>query len=392
MKRGTVAEEKPALLEEWDFEKNSCSPYEITCGAGKKVRWVCKTCCHRWYDYVCHRAARKLPRGCPACSGNIVSDKNRLSFTHPHLAEEWCVDKNMLLRPGDVSFGSHKKVWWRCAVCGYGWNAIIKNRTRNGNGCPVCSNQVVSDKNRLSLRSPELLLDWDYEKNFPLVPEDVSAGTAKRAFWECHKCGYGWSAVIKSRAAPDGNGCPACAGKAVTDKNRLSGLYPKLCEEWDFENNSKDPEEVSCKSTYKAGWKCSKCDYRWKSFVYGRTSTPGCPLCSRGPVSKISQTWLDSLGIPDQHAITREVVIKFDGGHYKVDGFDPKTNTVYEFLGDYWHGNPNTFPGDEINSHNGKTFGFLFDETVSKLYKMKSLGYSIVSVWEEDFRKGLCGC
>ena len=29
-----------------------------------------------------------------------------------------------------------------------------------------------------------------------------------------------------------------------------------------------------------------------------------------------------------------------------IDAFDPKTNTVYEFNGDYWHGNPNTLQRD----------------------------------------------
>jgi len=31
--------------------------------------------------------------------------------------------------------------------------------------------------------------------------------------------------------------------------------------------------------------------------------------------------------------------IQYIGGYY-VDGYDPIINTAYEFLGDYWHGNP----------------------------------------------------
>lgn len=36
----------------------------------------------------------------------------------------------------------------------------------------------------------------------------------------------------------------------------------------------------------------------------------------------------------------REVVIKISGRIFKVDGFDPIINTIYEFYGDFWHGNP----------------------------------------------------
>ena len=33
--------------------------------------------------------------------------------------------------------------------------------------------------------------------------------------------------------------------------------------------------------------------------------------------------------------------VKIDG--YIVDGYDSKTNTIYEFNGDFWHGNPNIY-------------------------------------------------
>ena len=41
---------------------------------------------------------------------------------------------------------------------------------------------------------------------------------------------------------------------------------------------------------------------------------------------------------------------------YKVDGYCYETNTVYEFHGDYWHGNPIVFDSDDTNKCVGKTF------------------------------------
>jgi hypothetical protein len=39
-----------------------------------------------------------------------------------------------------------------------------------------------------------------------------------------------------------------------------------------------------------------------------------------------------------------------------VDGYDENTNTVYEYLGDYWHGNPEKFYPKDINRDCKKTF------------------------------------
>jgi|GEM_PF-1957218 len=41
---------------------------------------------------------------------------NSLSAVHPELVAEWS-DKNFPLTPDSVTFGSNKKVWWKCA-CG----------------------------------------------------------------------------------------------------------------------------------------------------------------------------------------------------------------------------------------------------------------------------------
>ena len=39
----------------------------------------------------------------------------------------------------------------------------------------------------------------------------------------------------------------------------------------------------------------------------------------------------------------------FIPGIGKVDGYCHENNFVYEYHGNYWHGNPNMFPQDEIH-------------------------------------------
>lgn len=62
----------------------------------------------------------------------------------------------------------------------------------------------------------------------------------------------------------------------------------------------------------------------------------GCWKCSNNSSNK-EREWLDFCNIPndDKH---RQVHLKMNSGkRYIVDGFDLNNNTVYEFLGDYWH-------------------------------------------------------
>ena len=74
-----------------------------------------------------------------------------------------------------------------------------------------------------------------------------------------------------------------------------------------------------------------------------------------------------------------------------VDGYDPKSNTIYEFLGDYWHGNPTCFPSQNINVCNQKTFGQLYDKTFARFNTLKEMGYKIKYVWENTWDNFVSG-
>ncbi|MFJ7851156.1 zinc-ribbon domain-containing protein [Peribacillus sp. NPDC097206] len=51
-----------------------------------------------------------------------------LSVTHPALAEEWHPEKNDNVTPNDVTYGSSKKIWWKCEK-GHEWETTINSRT-----------------------------------------------------------------------------------------------------------------------------------------------------------------------------------------------------------------------------------------------------------------------
>ena len=74
---------------------------------------------------------------------------NSLADQYPKIAQEWYYEKNAPLTPGEVTPGSNKLLWWKCAL-GHSWQATVNNRTRKGSGCPYCSGrEAISGENDL---------------------------------------------------------------------------------------------------------------------------------------------------------------------------------------------------------------------------------------------------
>lgn len=96
--------------------------------------------------------------------------------------------------------------------------------------------------------------------------------------------------------------------------------------------------------------------------------------------------WLDYLKISEKY---RQKTIMIDNKKYRVDAFDHNTNTIYEFYGDYWHGNNSRYKSDQINYNNKCTFGELYQRTIERENLIKQAGYTVISIWENDFRKML---
>jgi hypothetical protein len=108
----------------------------------------------------------------------------------------------------------------------------------------------------------------------------------------------------------------------------------------------------------------------------------GCPRCGKN-ISNKETKWLDFYSIPKEY---RQYKIKINNKHFKVDGYDPLTNTIYEYYGDYWHGNPNKYNPNEINKRCKKTFGELYEETLQREKILKENGYNVVAIWENDLK------
>jgi len=107
----------------------------------------------------------------------------------------------------------------------------------------------------------------------------------------------------------------------------------------------------------------------------------GCPKCiSR--VSKGEEIWLDFMGVELEY---RQYFANINNSKFYFDVFDPDTNTVYEFYGDYYHGNPNIYNGDDFNFTCKKTFGELYQNTLQREQIIKNANYNLITIWENEF-------
>jgi hypothetical protein len=108
----------------------------------------------------------------------------------------------------------------------------------------------------------------------------------------------------------------------------------------------------------------------------------GCQLCAKSCVSKVEGEWLDSLGIGNEQ---RQKTIRLNDKTYRVDAYDAVNNIIYEFYGDFWHGNPEIYHPDDINNVCHKTFGELYDYTINREIMLKQAGYTMFIIWERDY-------
>lgn len=139
----------PDIADQWHPKKNGkLLPTDVSSHSNKKVWWLCnKSPDHEWQAAVHSVQRSQSNKGCPFCSGKKVSPTNSLKVLYPKLAKEWHPSKNGNLKPNDITFGSAKKVWWRCNK-GHSWVATVGERTRTqSTGCPTC--YTVKNNDRL---------------------------------------------------------------------------------------------------------------------------------------------------------------------------------------------------------------------------------------------------
>lgn len=75
-------------------------------------------------------------------------------------------------------------------------------------------------------------------------------------------------------------------------------------------------------------------------------------------------------------------------GNFRVDGFEKKSKTIFEFNGCFFHGHPGCIVDmDAMNPVLKKTYQALYDKMISRQEALEGRGYRVVVKWGCEWEK-----
>ena len=254
---------------------------------------------------------------------------------------------------------------WECIACSHVWlNTPDRVIGTKQIGCPNCSNRKRLTNELVDSKLPSTITRMSNVE-----------GTHKTATWKCGVCTKVWNAS-PNNVLNKKSGCPDCNNASLTND--------KVDERLIGRNIERRADVVNTHT--RITWVCTVCANEWSTSPASILNEgSGCPRCAR-LVSKGELSWLSHCGVPDD-AQHRQVILNVEGKRFKVDGYDPVTNTVYEYWGDYWHGNPAMYDSNKKHPIVKATYGELYRKTEEKRRLLVSAGYTLVEMWDSDWRK-----
>lgn len=215
---------------------------------------------------------------------------------------------------------------------------------------------------------------------------------------------HGLFTMIASNHYFGGSGCPKCGHEKIAQARTkpfssfLEFVYKNIGPHISID------EETYVDRSHPATMTCTIHNFSWKQIpeYLIQDPVPRCNQCknSHSGFSAAALIWLhdeeSKSGIRTQnhinggeYAIFLEKSDSFGRKSYKVDGYCKETNTVYEYDGDYWHGNLEIYDPAAFHPIIGKPYEELFAMTHIKHETIRKLGYTLVSIWDSQYRARL---
>lgn len=247
-----------------------------------------------------------------------------------------------------VSYGSGKRVWWKCQECGYEWQAPPSWRTgKDKCGCGKCAGKIVSEKNSLLSFIEKNgaygeKLRREYSSKNELGLDEICYGSRKKVWWKCTVCKKEWEGSLNSRTGVCKSGCPYCASKVVSERNSLlsfiekNGKFGEQLRKEYSPKNEKTLSEITYASNKKVIWECSICKKEWLTSPSNRTGIikRGCPYCNRSGTSFPEQLIFYIL---KRELDTHEVFNRDKSEGHEIDIYIPSLKFGVEYDGWKWH-------------------------------------------------------
>jgi hypothetical protein len=141
----------------------------------------------------------------------MVDQSNRYSIDN---IKHWIEinNKPFKLVEGQTYKGARKPLYFKCGKCPSEelpfkstWIDVAR-----GTLCNFCNNTYIGKCNNLLYWYPDISLEWDYERNYPKRPENVSPHTSVKYWWKCEDCGNSYLMAGSKKCGNEPRGCPVC--------------------------------------------------------------------------------------------------------------------------------------------------------------------------------------
>jgi rubrerythrin len=156
---------------------------------------------------------------------------------------------------------------------------------------PPARRGFVARWRSLAVLHPELLAEWDPERNEGIDPSATAPGSRRKVWWRCRRCGHEWQTAARNRAIHK-RGCPRCGKRSaarlaqarqriVPRERSLAVRRPDLARELHpTRNGDLDPHTLGARSNQKVWWQCRQCGHEWQTRVSDRSlAGHRCPAC-----------------------------------------------------------------------------------------------------------------
>ena len=332
-------------------------------------------------DFQQTPASHLIGQGCRKCGIIFTANKNRKTL------EEF-IEKSILVHGDKYDYSkvdyksSNTKIIIICKI--HGDFEQTPHSHLVGQGCCKCSHINSAEKRKTTLEEFIERAKLVHEDKYDYSKVDYINADIK-VIITC-KIHGDFNQVPNSHLA--GSGCKKCYYETISQ--RFLQTKEKFIEKSRLVHGDKyDYSKVDYKSSNEKVIIICKIHGEFlQGLNHYRGS--GCPKCSNNGYSKPSILWLNFISkfhnIHIQHALNDGEFL-IPNTRYKADGYCKETNTIYEFHGDYWHGNPKIYKGNEINKITNCTYNELYEKTLIRENKIKELGYNLKTIWENDWKK-----
>ena len=306
-KQRSISSEYPDIVLWWDKDNNDLSYDEVSHRSKYTASLRCPECGKTFERTLrsfitVHSDGSYLPVGCPHCGYTPRENpEENLLKVCPEIVEWWDYEKNAPHLPEEYTVGSQQTAYLKCPDCGMelytGIHSLVETLDdgsvviRHKGRCQKFKN--LESENNIVARFPEIKDWWDYEKNYPNVPEEYTLFSPQQAYFKCPECGSGSFRRITDAFALNKDGvpvifnCPYCADiKIMPGVNDLVTTNPELAKEYS-PNNERPATSVRKGLHQTALWICPECNGEYRYIISDRQlGDDVCPYCAGKKVLK----------------------------------------------------------------------------------------------------------